>query len=166
MNVPDRLSKQQQFILGWLTQYENDTWELRVMFERSGNDVGTGTPTAELSELSWAVAREFDSDETPRIERLFDEAEEHAGEQGLDFDSEEVTAYMMIQMVDREKKDRLAATHRSSVSRTLDRLENRELILKHPQYRVALTAGGRKAGEKVLQHHRDGRYSLSFDTLE
>jgi hypothetical protein len=55
----------------------------------------------------------------------------------------------------------------ASLSRSLRRLEERELLTRRSGYwtRIRLTDAGREAGEEVLRRVHDGRYSLTFETL-
>lgn len=59
----------------------------------------------------------------------------------------------------------MTATHRSTHSTTLNRLAERGLIERRPDA-IALTDDGRAAGEEILRRHRDGRYSLEFETID
>lgn len=98
-------------------------------------------------QLSWAVALEFDG---------------YDGERILPADRAEATYH--------RKDEILSDAHRASLSRSLGRLEERGLIERSAMYyhprRIELTTDGRRVGREVLRRHRDGRYSLEFNTLD
>lgn len=86
------------------------------------------------------------------------------------------------QRLRRSTRHRLTNSHSSSFSRSVDRLEERELVdgvggsyprktpystFGHRQPdTLRLTDAGRDAADEILRRHRDGRYSLAFDTID
>lgn len=123
--LPPKLGRQQRFVLAWLA--------LAATTHRD--------PPPDSTDLSWAVATEFDTETRNRIDN------------------------------DHPTNDRLTRTHRASLARTLAALEDRGLLLRptrpaSPRPLPELTANGREIGHELLNRHRDKRYSLRFRTIE
>jgi hypothetical protein len=115
------------------------------------------------TELSYHVAREFEGfhDRTAMLADADPEAIQVLSVIVSSFDSDEV----------------LTATHRSSFSRSVRRLSERELVTRlYRAYKldrgedpnmssVEPTEQGRAVGEELRRRHSDGRYSLRFDSV-
>ena len=172
-DLPPRLSSQQKFILAALAS-EKRGWR-------------------RLQPLSWEVAREFDDEETSRY---IDPEEarkpaEHFLEQGADMFDDMAKAHEWAErgkrLHDSSLPDgpRITAKHSPSVSRSIRRLEDRELVDRRtlsvekteeglewvPERgettkttHVVLTDAGERAAEEIQDRVADGRRKLDFDT--
>lgn len=123
--LPPKLGRQQRFVLAWLVLTPTDHPEA----------------SADNTDLSWAVAYEFDDETRKRID-----------------DAHPTT-------------DRLTDTHRASLARTLAALEDRGLLRRpsrpaSPRPLPELTETGREIGQELLKRHRDKRYSLRFHSID
>jgi len=166
MEIPPRLSEQQKFILGWMNNKEEKKWDRRLSFAEVTDSKPTHTPEADIVELSWAVANEFNTEHKDRIFSSYEETEEHADKQGLEKDSPEVETFARILMIEKDQNRTLTPSHRSSVTRSLSRLEERGLIERRKWYCVLLTDEGRECAKEIIRRNEDGRYSLSFENLK
>lgn len=172
-DLPPRLSDRQKFVLAELVA-RADRAEAR----------GWGSTGTKARALSRAVAQEFDAttDNTPMSrEELEQEHQEELVEAESDDERERIKEQheqllkirsMFSGRRSRGRDEVLSRNHRSTHSRTLDRLEDRGLIDRsyHHTFErqtngVATTEEGEAAGREVLRRVEDGRYSLSFDTL-
>lgn len=134
--LPGNLSAQQLFVLALLASKAHPERDRSVMVRYTW--------------LSWTTAEEFDDNGTHIWERGY-------GRHG-------------------RKRTLLRSNHTSSFSRTVERLEERgylERRASRPSPRgndrtgyVAATEKGLRAGREAIQRHQDGRYSLSFETLD
>lgn len=170
MDLPPRLSDQQLFVLATIRQVMNRRLER-----------GRLTVNVNVHGLSKQVAEEFDDGD--RIHRGLTDDEHREQVRELRGRGE----HMMADIAEQHRRedrghagrggDHLTNAHSSSFSRALTRLEDRELLVartsRDPRgYRepkrtgVRLTDEGREVADEVLRRHRDGRYSLSFDTLD
>lgn len=140
--LPGNLSDQQLFVLAYLAS-----------ITEPGKKQRWGTS---FTSLSWATAEEFDDNGTSRNiwERGY--GPEGPG-QG-------------------RKREVLSPTHTASFTRTMERLDERGYLKRTDWHgkstsnrrsiRVFVTNKGYHAGQKAIRRHQDGRYSLSFDTLD
>ena len=170
--LPPRLSDQQKFILADVT-YGGFEWSY-------------------ISHLSWDVAEEFGEGSKDRI--LDPEEERKSSQEAFEFaerltddpEQAEFIATTHMQMANSSLPDEaiLTETHRASFSRSLKRLEDRELlerkmvkqtvvdgerkrvedIFSSRNSLVVLTDDGKGAAEKIKQRVDDGRYGLDFET--
>jgi hypothetical protein len=174
-SIPPRLSDQQKFILALLASGDSSA--------------------DQLTTLSWRVAEEFD-DEAGGDGRICDpdeytqtpeEVVEQATEQAETAEEAKEIAHLTMSLGAGFGPDEpiLKAGHSASVSRSLRRLEDRELIRRESLSReviddelvnmtvldaerhthARLTDAGEKVGDEVRRQASDGRYSLSFETL-
>jgi hypothetical protein len=173
-DLPPRLSDQQQFILA--------------------TALGDGSATHERMEpLSWAVAEEFDDVDAERYidpERERKTAEEFADDAFERFDDTgdaskfaHLGSALQTAMLPDEKQ--LKSVHSASVSRSVRRLEDRDLVERKTLMlesvdgelqllevyaddtrttHVILTDAGKTAAEEVQRRVDDGRRNLSFTT--
>lgn len=174
-DFPPRLSEQQQFILASV--------------------LGDGSTTRKrMGPLSWAVAEEFDDVETKRYidpDRKRKSPEEWA-EEAFERHDDPATAAkaarrgstLQASLLPDEKQ--LKSAHSASVSRSVRRLEERDLVERKTlsleevdgelQYLevwaddtrttdVILTDAGKSAAEEVQRRVDDGRRNLTFETV-
>lgn len=184
-DLPPRLSEQQQFILAYLRHSElSDRKHHDAMFNaglisaRTRAEFGLRGGRVGAEPLSRAVALEFDED-GERISQAPDPAKERI-ERALDRGRDDIAAAIVTfenQPDHPNERDRyIKPVHSASISRSLTRLAEREPPLidrrRGPGSREptttagSLTAAGREAGAEVLRRIHDGRYSLSFETIE
>lgn len=137
--LPGNLSEQQLFVLAYLASITEPGKKRRW--------------GVRYTSLSWATAEEFDDDGTHIWERGY------RGDRGHG-----------------RKEELLRSKHTASFTRTMERLDERGYLKRKDRYgetgnnrrttRVFVTNKGYHAGQKVIRRHRDGRYSLSFETIE
>jgi nucleotidyltransferase/DNA polymerase involved in DNA repair len=173
-DLPPRLSEQQQFLLA--------------------TALGDGSTTHErMRRLSWAAAEEFDDVDAERIidpERERKTAEEWADEAFDRFDDsadagEYASLGSALQAAFLPEEKQLRSVHSASVSRSVRRLEDRDLVERQSlrlerldgelqllevyaddtrTTHVMLTDAGERAAEEVQRRVDDGRRKLSFAT--
>lgn len=173
-DLPPRLSKQQQFILASV--------------------LGDGSTTHErMGPLSWAVAEEFDNVETERYidpdrerktaEEWADDAFDRFEDNGAAGEFARLGSALQASLLPDEKQ--LKNVHSASVSRSVRRLEDRDLVERKSlsleevdgelqllevyaddtrTTHVMLTDAGKSAAEEVQRRVDDGRRNLSFET--
>lgn len=169
--IPARLSDQQAFILAYMR-----TW----VEERRGGPPGEFTTTVPPVDVSRAVAAEFDEGgdrvgEIPTPEDLHNRLEAALA------DGDRFRERLAREAIDegRHLHDRpptphLTAVHSASFSRSLDRLEDRDLVDslrglgrdEPKRIGLRLTDEGEAVADEVLRRTRDGRYALSFETID
>jgi hypothetical protein len=157
MSVPPRLSNQQKFTLAYLY------------------DFNTTNHSCRLQPISREAAKEFDG--------LYDRSN---ATNDIDDTSSAMLLRSIFDSLDKQKV--VTNEHSASFSRSIDRLHDRELIWKnhnelydeyyegntlvsHHRYSrqaswIGLTSDGESVGAELLRQHNDGRYSLSFTTLD
>jgi hypothetical protein len=171
-DIPPRLSDQQKFILA----------------DASSGDFQWG----HIASLSWDVAEEFGEGSKDRIldpdeeRKSSEDAFEYAEQLTDDPEKAEFLATTHMQMSNSSLPDDpiLTETHRASFSRSLKRLEDRELLERKMVKQttvdgerkqvedtfssrnsvVVLTDEGTEAAEEIKQRVDDGRYGLNFET--
>lgn len=167
-DLPPRISNQQMFILAWSRD---------LMTRREIREIGHPIPVVDVS---FEAAKEFDQNGSRKGKiPTPDELKERIAE-GID-EGNELKVYLNQKTLDegrhlhdRPPKPHLTAVHSSSFSRSLNRLEDRGLVDsylgrgRHEPKRtgIRLTDEGREVADEILRRHRDGRYTLSFDTLD
>lgn len=137
------LSDQQLFILALLaikadTDADDETARDTVLGVPVSMPVNRIPGRYRYSKLSWTVAEEFDKVGLRIRERSWG-----------------------------TKRRLLTSNHSASLSRTIDRLEERGYIERRgpPTKIIVPTDKGLWAGYEAIRRHRDGRYNLHFDTL-
>lgn len=108
-----------------------------------------------ITPLSRALAKEIETnDNENQVPRIRHRDTSRTGIRASHYTKSEVVGY----------------NHSSSFARSLNRLENRELISSDEdngiRQTVMLTGKGEAVGEEILRRCSDGRYNLDFNTID